>query len=502
MRTNDIAGIVMILVLGVSATSLGAADADLRLIEAAKRSDAAAVRALVKQGLDVNARAGDGATALHWAAYRDQADLVQLLIRSKAAVNATNDLGVTPLWVAASSRGTTTVEALLAAGAKPNLAPPSGETPLMVATRTGNLEAIKLLITHGANVNAKEAARGQTALMRAISDHQPQAARLLIEAGADLRARTAVAKHFVQLCCSEYNGDTRGTAWVDYGGFTPLLFAAREGDVEAAKYLLAAGANVNDVGADGATALAVAALSGQTAVAQLLIEHGADLNAAGGGYAPLHATVLRGDLALAKTLIAHGADVNVRQTKATQARRTHDDYAFDRLMIGATPFMLAAKDGEAAFMRLFAAGGADRSIGRLDDGSPPLVVAARGEQHARNAVTVSIVAGQGVNREPERRALEAIKVVLELGAEVNGADKSGNTAMHIAARKRFESVIRFLAEHGARIDARNDVGETPLALALRPLPPPPGAVVATNGFVLIEEGPRIAEVLRSLGAKE
>jgi ankyrin repeat protein len=256
---------------------------------------------------------------------------------------------------------------------------------------------------------------------------------------------------------------------------------------------------VNDAGADGASALAVAAFSGQSAVAQLLIEHGAELNAAGGGYAPLHATVLRSDLNLAKSLIAHGADLNVRLTKATQARRTHDDYAFDRAMIGATPFMLAAKDGEAELMRAFAAAGADKSIGR-HDGSPPLVVAALGEQHARNAVT--FIPSERVNREPERRALAAVKVVLELGADVGGADKLGNTAMHVAARKRFESVIRLLAENGASLDAKNDVGDTPLALALRPLPPPPGAVVATLGMVVVDEGPKIAELLRSLGAKE
>jgi ankyrin repeat protein len=496
MRTK----ILCCLAIALSAASLGAAGVDLRLIDAAKKPDVTAVRALLKQGLDVNARGGDGATALHWAAYRDQTELVELLIKSKAAVNATNDLGITPLWVATTSRGTSTVAALLKAGAKPNLVPPTGETPLMIAARMGNLEAIKLLIAHGADVNAKEAARHQTALMWAVSDRQPQAAKLLIEAGADLHARTVSSKHFVQLCCSEYNGDTRGTAWVDYGGYTPLLFAAREGEVEAAKYLLAAGANVNDAGADGATALAVAAFSGQAAVAQVLIEHGADLNAAGGGYSALHATVLRDDLGLAKLLIERGADVNVRLTKATQARRTHDDWAFDKKMIGATPFMLAAKDGEAEFMRAFAAAGADQAIARTD-GAPPLVVAALGEQRARNAVTITIDPNR-VNREPERRALEATKVVLELGGDINGADRYGNTALHIAAQKRFESVIRLLVEKGAHIEAKNQLGETPLTLALRPLPPPPGAVIATFGMVLNDEGPKIAEVLRSLGAKE
>ena len=498
MRTKDVGRVVAV---ALSVVSLGAAGADLRLVEAAKRADIAAVRTLLKQGLNVNARAGDGATALHWAAYRDRADLVQLLLKSGASVNATNDLGVAPVWVAATSRGTATVGALLAAGANPNLVPPTGETPLMIASRMGNIEAIKLLLAHGANVNAKEAARGQTALLWAISDRQPQAVRLLIEAGADLHARTRASRRFVQLCCGEYNGDSRGTAWVEYGGFTPLLFAAREGAVESATYLLAAGANVNDTAADGASALAVAAFSGQSAVAELLLGHGADPDAAGAGYAPLHAAVQRADLALATSLIAHGANPNVRLAKATQARRTHDDYAFDKTLIGATPFMLAARDGEAEFMRAFAAAGADRALG-LADGSPPLVVAAQGEQRARKGGTLVVVPGQRVNREPERRALEAVRVVLELGADVNATDASGNTAMHVAAQKRFESVIRFLAEKGARIDAKNQWDDTPLALALRPLPPPPGTQVATLGLVLTDEGPTIAGVLRSLGATE
>ena len=368
----------------------------------------------------------------------------------------------------------------------------------MIAARMGNLEAITLLVAHGADVNAKEAARGQTALMWAISERQPQAAKLLIDAGADLHARTVASKRFVQLCCSDYNGDARGTSWVDYGGFTPFLFAAREGSVESAEYLLAAGANVNDTGADGSAALAVAAFSGQSAVAQLLIEHGADLNAAGGGYAPLHATVLRGELSLAASLMAHGADLNVRLTRATQARRSQDDYAFDRKLIGATPFMLAARDGEAAFMHAFAAAGAETSIG-LPDGSPPLAVAARGEQHFKTAQTGGIGLGQRVLG---LRALEAVKVVVELGADVNGADRSGNTAMHVAAQKRFEGIIRFLAENGARLDVKNQFGDTPLALALRPLPPPPGALVLVQGMEMVDDGPKIAEVLRSLGAKE
>ena len=359
MRTKPFGGALAII---LSVAGLVAGGADLRLIDAVKKTDLPAAQALLKQRLDVNARAGDGATALHWAAYRNHVELVQLLIRASASVNATNDLGVTPLWVATTAAPRRPIEALLTAGAKPNLVPPTGETPLMIASRIGNVDAIKLLIAHGADVNAKEAAKGQTALMWAISDRQPKVVQLLVEAGADLHARTASSKRFVQLCCADYNGDSRGTKWVDYGGFTPLLFAAREGEVESARYLLAAGADVNDVAADGASALAIAAFSGQPALAELLIEHGADLNAAGGGYAALHAAVQRADLNLAKSLIAHGANLNVRLTQATQSRRSFDDVAFDKMMIGATPFMLAAKEGEAEFMRAFAAAGADLSL--------------------------------------------------------------------------------------------------------------------------------------------
>ena len=480
---------------------LGAAGADLRLLEAAKNADAAAARALLKQGLDVNARAGDGATALHWAAYRNDLATAELLISARASVNAVNDLGVTPLWVATTTRSTAVAAALLKAGADPNIAPPTGGTPLMLASRTGDVEAVKLLVAHGANPNVAEDAGNQTALMWASAGRSPEIVQALIEAGADLKARTAVSKRHVLLCCAEYNGDARGGAVIDWGGFTPLLFAAREGLAESARLLLKAGADVNVKAADGTSALALAAMSGQTEVAEVLIEHGADLNAADSGYAPLHAAVLRADQPLLKTLIAKGANLNVRLTKGTWSRRAHNDYAFDKFTVGATPFALSAREGEAEMMRALAAAGADMTM-PLNDGRMALHLAAEGEQRARRGGTFSVNADTKINREPEQRALAALTVLLELGADVNAAGRGGQTAMHVAALRRFNSVIEFLVQKGAMLEAKDAAGATALVLALTPTPPPPGTTVLTQGYLLEDEGPKTAALLRQLGAQE
>jgi ankyrin repeat protein len=459
MRTSVLAAVSIVTALVAMPR---AQTRDYRLIDAIKNDDLAGARAWLSQGVDVNARSGDGATALHWAVYRENPAAADLLIRSGAAVNAANDLGVTPLWVAASNASTAMVGTLASAGANPNLAPATGGTALMLASRNGDAASVKTLLGHGADVNAKEEANGQTALMWALGQQHSDIAGMLLDAGADIRARSKSSQRVVLLCCPAWAGDPEGTVTIDQGGLTPLLFTAITGDTQSARRLLAAGADVNDAAAGGATALVMAAHNGFGPLVNLLLDNGADPNAAGAGYTALHSAVLRGDQATVKALLAHRADLNVRLAKGTFLKRGSREYAFDKFLIGATPFLLAARLGDVEQMRLLAAAGADLSIG-LEDGRTPLIVAAQGETTGARM--------RGGAAEP--RVLAAVTLLLELGADVNAADRAGNTALHVLAARRpgFDGVIRLLGERGARLEIANNKGETPLVLALAPPAP-------------------------------
>ena len=306
----------------VCAGSLSAAS-DLRLIEAVKTSNAESVRALLKERIDVNASQPDGATALHWAAHRDDATTADLLIRAGARANVANDLGVTPLFLACTNRSASMVKKLLGAGANPNATLLRGQTVLMECARTGDVGAVTALLAAGAQVNAKESINDQTALMWAASQQHPRVVQALVELGADIHARSRTYPQNVETGNRGGGGDISS---VLRGGSTPLLFAARVGDVESAKILLAAGAEVNDALPDGASALVVAAHSGHGEFGALLLEKGADPNAAAVGYTALHAAIDRSDVGLVKALLAHGADPNLRITKASPARRDSNDF--------------------------------------------------------------------------------------------------------------------------------------------------------------------------------
>jgi ankyrin repeat protein len=445
------------------AASLSAAT-DVRLIEAVRARNADAVRALLKARVDVNAAQPDGATALHWAAHLDDLSTADLLLRAGARASAANDLGATPLYLACTNRSVAMVKRLLAAGADPNAKLLRGQTVLMECARTGEVGAVTALLAAGAQVNARESINEQTALMWAVGQQHPRVVEALIELGADIHARSRTYSQNVETGNRGGGGEVSA---VFRGGSTPLLLAARVGDIESAKLLIAAGANVNDSLPDGATALVVAAHSGHGELGALLLEKGADPNVAGVGYTALHAAINRSDLGLVKALLAHQADPEIRITKGSPARRDSNDFQLQARLIGSTAYLLAAKFVEVEIMRALADAGADPHA-VMPDGTTALMLAAgNGESRARDARRDETrrqicVCDWGV-LEDEHVVLDAAALALSTGGDINAVNDAGNTALHSAAAMRYDTVIRWLADKGADLNVKNKRGQTPLA---------------------------------------
>ena len=477
-------------IVALAITVSQAAAVDLRLIDAIKSRNTATVQSLLKEKVDVNARQGDGATALHWAIHLNDTNAVDLLLRAGARTDVADDTGVTPLYLACLNRQGALVERLLQSRANPNAAVASGETALMTCARTGEAAGVKALLARGASVNAKEPGHDQTALMWAAAQGHPEAIDALLRGGADVRARS---RSYIQTVTSEVT-QRAGREELNYdvprGGSTPILFAARSGDVESARLLIAAGADVNDALPDGASALVVAAHSGHDDLAKLLLEAGADANAAGVGYTALHAAVLRSDLDLVKALLAHQADPNAPLTKGTPVRRNSQDFELPKTLIGATPYLLAAKFLEADIMRALAAAGADTRR-TMKDGATPLMAAvgmgitAPTQDEKRGTDRRGLALLDGGKVEPDSQVLEAVSAALALGSDINAANPAGDTAVHIAAAQGYGEVVKLLASQGADLNVRNAKGLTPLA------------AVATRAG---RKG--MVDLLRSLGASE
>ena len=477
------------LVLATAAAAHAGAEPDL--IAAVRSGDLAAARALVVAGADVNAPQGDGATALHWAAHRNDLGAATLLIEAGADLDAANALGATPLWLASTNGNTEIVARLLEAGADPNVALSMGETPLMGAARSGSPRAVELLLAHGADPNRAEREREQTALMWAVAQRHAGVVGRLAEHGADVHARSRV---WHQLENTAGNTNPRGNFRMAHGGSTALLFAARNGDVETARALLAAGADANDTAAAGTSALVIAAHSGHGPLAAFLLEQGADPNAADAGYTALHAAALRSEADLAEALLDHGADVDAVVERGTPGRRFSADFSIRHQAVGGNAFWLAARYGELEIARLLAERGADPNVApanRVSSLKAAMGVSQIPQENRRNRVG----AADPDRRDMERLTLELARTVLDLGVDVNQADDRGNTALHDAVRTGFASLVNLLAAHGANLDATNDRGQTPLTLAESRL-----ALPGTNG--LSATRPEIAARLRELGAND
>jgi ankyrin repeat protein len=404
---------------------------------------------------DVNHRNADGSTPLQWAVYEGDVSEVRRLLDAGADVAAANDYGATAMGLAAEVAHTEILQLLLEAGANVDSPNAEGQTALMAVARTGNVAAAKLLLDRGATVDARESWGGQTALMWASARRHPQMMELLIAHGASVDARS-IYRDYPRHITAEGRPKS-----LDSGGFTPLLYAARENCIACVDVLLASGADVDLPDPDGVSPLQLAIMNANWDLAKRLIEAGADVDQwdiygeaplftairlssrKDGGRASIDPVNETDGKAIVRLLLERGADPNMqlffRPANVRGSTNTR----------GATPLIRAANQGDLELVQLLLEHGADPTVYMADRQTPI---------HA-------VLAGPT----PEPRAIELIRVLHEAGTDVDvvalvnhGEEVRGGTALHYAVRKRYKEVIKQLASYGIDLDAKDQDGLTAL----------------------------------------
>jgi ankyrin repeat protein len=469
MVMTRLARILRVAVPSVLLTAGGAwaAGTATPLTDAVKANDVKAVRTQLQKPAAVRETSADGSTPLHYAVEANAAEIAAALLKAGASPQAANRYGVKPLSLAAVNGSVEMIGLRLKAGADPNTALPEGETALMTAARAGNPKAVQALIEAGADVNARTASRGQTALMWAAARDNADAVRILLQHGAKIDARTENPAR-VSGRASESGNTFTATQPT---GFTPFLFAVRAGSLNAVKALVESGADVNDTLSDGESALVVAAANAHWEVADYLLDKGADPNRAGAGWNALHQAVRErrpnigfgtpgpiptgtiDSINVIAKMLAKGAKVNARMTK--NGMKDGQRNRLNRL--GATAFFLAAKNTDTEVMKLLAKAGADAKIPSADGTTAAMV--ASGLFLWNPGEDGGSLPGQ------EDEVIEAVKICLDMGVDVNATNQYGETALHGAAYRGVPALAEFLVERGAKLDAKDERGWTPLAVA-------------------------------------
>jgi ankyrin repeat protein len=510
------------------------------LLDAAEAGDrATALRLISAKGTNVNAAGPDGTTAIMYAAANNDLELVRALIKAGANAKAKNQFGTSAITEAAILGSAPILDALVKAGADPNFRNPEGETPLMAAARSGKVDAAKVLLDAKADINAKEGWGGQNAIMWAAAQSQPEMVKFLASKGADLNQH-GIARQWERKIIKEPRPKD-----MNKGGFTALIYAAREGCTACAQNLLAAGADPDLQDPDGMTALTMALFNLHFETAAAIVQGGADLDRwdlygrspvymaadvstlpmkGNGAMAVLPSEDKVTALDVAKLMLEKGANPNVQLKRRPPYRDVPQDRGGDgALAQGATPLFRAARGGDAPMVELLLKHKALVDLPNKD-GATPLMAAAGFDFGAR--VT------RGRNRTDEG-VIASMKALIDAGADVNAksltepprgggggggrGDAGGRgggvgggggggrgsqmpsanvvphqTALHAAAQRGFTSFVEFLAKNGADLNAKDANGRTALDLARG------GGAGARSGAAGSESQPKTVELLEKL----
>jgi ankyrin repeat protein len=450
------------------ALGAGGAAAQGSLVDAARNDDHKTAVALLAERADPNQVEADGTTPLHWAVHFNDADLVIRLLEAGASVAVANDYGATPMSEAAIAANPEVLGALLRAGADVDSPNADGQTALMVIARGGNTAAAKVLIDAGADVNAREQRKGQTALMWAVAQSHPAMVELLLAHGAEVDARSTV-NEWERMVTAEPRQKN-----LMPGGFTPLLYAARQGCLECAKQLVEAGAQVDLTDPDGVTPLLSALLNAHFDTAKYLLEAGAMVNKWDfWGRTPLYAAVDfntlphggRPDrpslddttaLAMIDILLEAGANPNAQLKLFPPYRSLRMDRGADAILdIGTTPLLRAARGADVAAIERLVAAGALIDLPQRDGITPLMAAVGAG---------ASSIDTRGKFRTAVE-ALETADALLEAGAAIDQTDARGRTALHYAAAAGYTDVALLLVERGANLTVADADGVTPVDAA-------------------------------------